>query len=121
MNRRYLGQVMAAARSFDEVFYLFHNPDVRAAVTRGEIPSGWEHFTRVGRTEGRLGPIASFTSRPDRDVLRQLDQDEQMLRHQSQLLADGIRHLESVLQSKQRELEALQRLVELRRPSILDW
>ena len=38
---------------FDEAFYLAQNPDVAAAVERGEFSSGEEHFIRFGQAEGR--------------------------------------------------------------------
>ncbi len=42
---------------YDEPPYLRANPDVKAAVVRGEFGSGYEHWLRFGRTEGRpLGP-----------------------------------------------------------------
>lgn len=41
--------------TFDEAFYLASNPDVAAAVARGEFSSGLEHFQRFGQAEGRLG------------------------------------------------------------------
>ncbi|MGK7904275.1 MAG: Ig-like domain-containing protein, partial [Hormoscilla sp.] len=45
--------------TFDEEFYLAQNPDVAAAVERGEFSSGFEHFQLFGLAEGRLpAPIA---------------------------------------------------------------
>ena len=41
--------------TFDEAFYLASNPDVAAAVARGEFSSGLEHFQLFGQAEGRLG------------------------------------------------------------------
>ncbi len=42
---------------WDEESYLSCNPDVRAAVERGDLRSGLEHWHRRGRFEGRmLGP-----------------------------------------------------------------
>lgn len=38
---------------FDETFYLANNPDVQAAVSSGEIASGFQHFINNGRFEGR--------------------------------------------------------------------
>ena len=37
----------------DEVYYLRTNPDVAAAVERGELANGFEHFLRFGIQEGR--------------------------------------------------------------------
>ena len=42
-----------AGLSFDERAYLFANPDVAAAVRRGEIASGEEHYRHFGRAEER--------------------------------------------------------------------
>ncbi|MDP2271794.1 MAG: hypothetical protein Q8N23_33055 [Archangium sp.] len=39
--------------SFDESEYLQLNPDVARAVVRQEFSSGWAHFERFGRGEGR--------------------------------------------------------------------
>jgi SAM-dependent methyltransferase len=41
--------------SFNEAEYLKLNPDVDAAVARGEIPSGWLHFVFYGIDESRPG------------------------------------------------------------------
>jgi hypothetical protein len=38
---------------FHDGFYLRANPDVEAAVRRGEIASGYHHWTASGRAEGR--------------------------------------------------------------------
>lgn len=40
-------------RLFDETFYQRQNPDVAAAIQNGSLNSGYEHFTRFGRLEGR--------------------------------------------------------------------
>src|SRR5262249_23768860 len=40
---------------FDEDAYLFLNPDVAAAVNHGAFPSGYAHWSRIGRFEGRGG------------------------------------------------------------------
>ena len=42
---------------YNEAPYLGANPDVKAAVVRGDFRSGYDHWLRVGREEGRpLGP-----------------------------------------------------------------
>ena len=41
------------SRGFDEREYLRCNRDVRAAVYRGEFASGFDHYRRYGRREGR--------------------------------------------------------------------
>lgn len=38
---------------FDEQYYLQQNPDVSAAIQRGSISNGWEHFQQYGWREGR--------------------------------------------------------------------
>jgi hypothetical protein len=40
--------------AFDEAFYLEANPDVRAAVEDKIFRSGYEHYQRHGKAEGRL-------------------------------------------------------------------
>ncbi|TSJ60916.1 hypothetical protein FO470_15260 [Starkeya sp. 3C] len=40
---------------FDEAYYLHHNPDVAAAIERGELVCAFEHFSRSGTVEGRNG------------------------------------------------------------------
>jgi len=40
---------------FDEVFYLETYPDIAQSVGEGVFPSGYEHYLRHGRAEGRLG------------------------------------------------------------------
>lgn len=42
------------SQDFDESFYLAAHPDVAAALSRGEIRSGYDHFRSVGRVEGRI-------------------------------------------------------------------
>ncbi len=42
-----------AGAYFDEREYLRCNPDVWRAVRRGEQPSGWAHYQKFGRYEGR--------------------------------------------------------------------
>jgi SAM-dependent methyltransferase len=39
---------------FDERAYLDSNPDVAAAVLAGRLRSGWHHYHRYGRSEGRI-------------------------------------------------------------------
>jgi SAM-dependent methyltransferase len=41
--------------SFEESSYLNHNPDVAAAILRGEFSSGWHHYIAFGCCEGRPG------------------------------------------------------------------
>lgn len=47
--------VRPSVHLFNEAFYLQHNPDVAAAVSRNEFPSGYDHFLRFGLNEGRMG------------------------------------------------------------------
>ena len=39
--------------SFDEQYYLAHNPDVATAVQSNRFNSGYEHYLLAGRAEGR--------------------------------------------------------------------
>jgi uncharacterized repeat protein (TIGR01451 family) len=39
--------------NFNEEWYLANNPDVAAAVHRGEFGSGWHHYVLFGQSEGR--------------------------------------------------------------------
>jgi len=41
---------------FDEPAYLRQNPDVAARVQEGALASGYEHYVRYGRAEGRFRP-----------------------------------------------------------------
>ena len=53
----YLSSAPDAPAEFVESMYLSANPDVEAAVRRGELGSGFEHWQRYGRREERpLGP-----------------------------------------------------------------
>lgn len=47
---------MATPPDFDETFYLRQNPDVAAAVADGRLASGYDHYVRYGRREGRNRP-----------------------------------------------------------------
>lgn len=49
---RYTGHEPAAVE-FSEIAYIAANPDVEAAVRRGEFESGFEHWTTFGKHEGR--------------------------------------------------------------------
>src|ERR1700746_2092953 len=46
-------EVLATESEFDEAGYLLANQDVAAAVRSGSLESGWQHFLRHGRVEGR--------------------------------------------------------------------
>ncbi|MCW5772141.1 MAG: glycosyltransferase family 2 protein [Rhodospirillaceae bacterium] len=39
--------------AFDEFYYVNKNTDVQHALARGEVASGWDHFARIGRGQGR--------------------------------------------------------------------
>jgi hypothetical protein len=41
------------ANNFDETAYLNANPDVKAAIAKGEIADAYEHYTKYGQAEGR--------------------------------------------------------------------
>src|SRR3954467_9378096 len=49
------------AEAFDEAYYLESHADVRAAVERRQLASGFEHFARHGRSEGRAYRLVSRT------------------------------------------------------------
>ncbi len=52
---RFLLSALLEGRPFDEVYYAQSNPDVAAAVERGDTPSLHWHFVNVGYFEGRRG------------------------------------------------------------------
>jgi hypothetical protein len=55
--------------SFNEELYLAANPDVAAAVARGQFASGRQHYNRHGRYEGRpLVPTTTPASAPAQSV-----------------------------------------------------
>lgn len=56
------GDSNSAERSppeWDDFNYLRKNPDVAAAVRRGELSSGWQHWLMAGKKEGRHGGFPS--------------------------------------------------------------
>lgn len=48
---------IAIPPDFDEAFYLRQNPDVAGAVADGRLASGYDHYIRYGRREGRNRPV----------------------------------------------------------------
>lgn len=57
---RFVDQVVLAeapdhisVSGFDEAGYLAHNPDVAAAVAKGRLASGYDHYQQYGAAEGR--------------------------------------------------------------------
>jgi hypothetical protein len=42
--------------NFDEVKYLRDNPDVQVLLDESKVSSGFEHFMRWGKSEGRPRP-----------------------------------------------------------------
>lgn len=55
-------------QGFDEEFYLIIYPDVAGAVRRGEVRSGYDHYLKHGRFEGRLAQFnegSYLTKNPD--------------------------------------------------------
>ena len=42
---------------FDEIAYRQQNPDIEPEIRSGQIRSGYEHYMRYGRHEGRRRPI----------------------------------------------------------------
>jgi len=60
----YLG-ASAIPPAFNELAYLQANPDVETALRRGELASGFEHWQRFGRHEGRaLGSPGALRHEP---------------------------------------------------------
>lgn len=51
---------------FREEDYLRNNPDVANAVRQGQFTSGWDHFQRYGRLEGRTHVDVTGMSREDK-------------------------------------------------------
>jgi hypothetical protein len=49
------------SRQFDEGYYRRRNPDVRKALDAGEFPSGFYHFEKFGRFEGRVHRYIALT------------------------------------------------------------
>jgi glycosyltransferase involved in cell wall biosynthesis len=47
-------------QDFDELAYLTLNPDIEAAVLKGDIQSGYEHWVHFGSAEGRALTNANF-------------------------------------------------------------
>jgi hypothetical protein len=60
---RYLVKQAVRASAFDEQSYLAANPDVAAAIRRGEYSSGHEHYVNFGYLEGRDGGGPVFSER----------------------------------------------------------
>ena len=56
-------QLALAHSDFDEERYLRANPDVRDAVSRGEIESGRVHYIGFGYFEGRQGGMTEVDER----------------------------------------------------------
>jgi hypothetical protein len=55
----------AARCEFDEQAYLSMNPDVAAAVSKKAFSSGWHHYQRFGRGEGRAPNFGCPGARTD--------------------------------------------------------
>lgn len=60
------GAERLAPEGFTELQYLDANPDVEDAVRRGELTSGFEHWMRLGRDEGRPLHTATPSERAQR-------------------------------------------------------
>ena len=74
--------------SFEERIYLSANPDVEAAIRRGEYSSGLEHYQQVGKNEGRVASAQQFV----------LEQSKQ-LRHQMQVVSNCNQQLDALRSS----------------------
>lgn len=53
-------QQKVAFEDFDETQYLRLNPDVSQAVKRGDFKSGWQHYSKFGINEDRLGVAKQY-------------------------------------------------------------
>jgi hypothetical protein len=53
MPKGYAGGGAVTADNFDETAYLNANPDVKAAIAKGDFTNAYEHYTRYGQAEGR--------------------------------------------------------------------
>lgn len=60
----YLGKLLNKTIDFDEAFYLRTYPDVKDAVTKGWFTSGYDHYIKHGKAEGRK-PKASLIPPPE--------------------------------------------------------
>jgi hypothetical protein len=49
----FAGGGAVTAANFDSAAYLNANPDVKAAIAKGEIADAYEHYTKYGQAEGR--------------------------------------------------------------------
>lgn len=61
MNNPFLAaplQETPTDETFDEACYLAANPDVAEAVRLGKVRSGWTHFRKFGRVEGRRQKVS---------------------------------------------------------------
>jgi glycosyltransferase involved in cell wall biosynthesis len=56
INPQSLATFILIPPDFDEAAYLRQNPDVEVCVKRGDFASGYEHYVKYGRDEGRLRP-----------------------------------------------------------------
>jgi SAM-dependent methyltransferase len=83
-----------AVADFDEAAYLRANPDVAAAVDRGQFRSGWHHFETFGKDEHRrLGTDSSFQRPGALDLkeakARKLQRIRSLLREDMHFLETG--------------------------------
>ncbi|MCX7900238.1 MAG: SAM-dependent methyltransferase, partial [Methylocystis sp.] len=56
--------------TYDEACYLAVNPDVAEAIASGRLSSGWTHFKKFGRIEGRRQKV------PDDEIATSENFDE---------------------------------------------
>ena len=63
-------KLQVAFKDFDETQYLRLNPDVSYAVEKGDFESGWEHYSRCGKAENRLGAVKQDATFDETQYLR---------------------------------------------------
>jgi FMN phosphatase YigB (HAD superfamily)/glycosyltransferase involved in cell wall biosynthesis len=77
---------VTSADLFDEVGYLSRHPDVRQAIDRGEVESGYKHYVLCGETEGRA------LTKPAPDGQREKYFDEEFYRSRYRVEANAFEH-----------------------------
>ena len=78
---------IATNQNFDENAYLRANPDVANAVSRGEIPSGRDHFELFGKNENRTLRFSSSIIREAKK--KKLEKIKHLLRTDMQYIENS--------------------------------